>query len=619
MILKQLKLKNFLSFKELDLKFPSGLYLVEGYNFDNETSNGSGKTTIFNAITYCLYGKTPRNCKLDDFARWGSDGSLFCQLDIQNNNDTYKIVRQRSPDKLELYINDIQYKEYVDNNELNNKISSIVGISYNCFINSVYYAQNRLENFLIKNDENKKKILTEIVGISEFDTILQKVKDDHIILGGQIEALLYEHKILLNAIDGINSDIRDYEKLNEKKIEDKKNKIKYLTNKIEAFQNKIKNNIKLIEENDIEFQKIDEYKNKLQKVENKKDKLAKISEKIVELRTERKNIGNKIIERHEELKKYENFLRKGMCFTCGQIIHEKDRIDKLITDIKENIEEYKNKELSICSEINSLNEIFDSNKIKINNKYTELLSKYNDSLLAKGKIKSLSLENDLAKEDIERYKQELKDIDNDSNDIIDFRSKKEKELHDSNLRVLNINENIKEKQKELIVLNYLKNIFGKDGIRAVVFNQIIDELNSIIDNYVNKLFEIPISLNFEIVTNIKDGTKIVDKINTVLSIKNKEIDFNLLSGGEQKRLILAVDFALSEIMSRRNNNKFDFLILDEVFDSLDSNSKVKFMEFLQYLKQNKEQIFVIDHNVDMKNIFDHIINIEKRNEESIIV
>jgi len=618
MILKQLELKNFLSFKDIKFDFPQGLFLFDGYNYDDETANGAGKSAIFDSIPYILYGKTPRKCKLNDFVRW-NNSVLFSKLTIENNDDIYSIIRTRNPDALELYINDVKYTQYIDVNELNDKIISLLGITYNSFVGSVYFAQNRPDNFLVSSDDSKKKILTEIVKILPFDIALLSIKSDLNRESNNFDVLINDEKMIKSLIDSINNDIKDYDRLSNSKKEDRENKEKYLKNKIKFLSDKIKNNLNDIEKHKKEKSKIEEYKDKLVKLEEKKEKLSDISNKTIELRSERKNIGNKIIEKYSELKKYEDFLRKKICFTCGQAIYEVDRMQKQADNISLEIKNFKEQEEKLLKEINDLTDIFNSYKPKVFSKYEEYYSLYNNSISSNDAINSLSLDNEMIVEDIERCGKDLDNFNNDDSDISFFRNKKESELKAKNDELLKIQDKILSKREEIKILNHLKDIFGKDGVRAIAFAQIIEELNNSIDSYVQKLFEQSISLRLELKTDIKENGIITDKIETKLIKDGREIDFYILSGGEQKRLVLAVDFALSEIVSRRNHNNFSFMILDEVFGGLDSAAKAKVMDFLELLKNGKKQVFCIDHMSEAKARFDNVIRVEKRNGISEIV
>ena len=107
--LLSLTAKNFMSFEDLkvDLRKP-GLYLISGQNDRGGDSNGSGKSSIFGAISYCLFGRTPKGVAGQDVVRWGSTASTEVELALLDGDDLLRITR--GPDRLELCIGDTPAK-----------------------------------------------------------------------------------------------------------------------------------------------------------------------------------------------------------------------------------------------------------------------------------------------------------------------------------------------------------------------------------------------------------------------------------------------------------------------------------------------------------------------------
>ena len=618
MKLKSVKLKNFLSFGDLCCNFEDGLFLIDGFNYDNDTANGAGKSAIFDAIVYALYGKTPRNCKLNDFIKRG-ESVLECSVCFSEGKREYEILRNRNPDSLSLMIDGNPFVDYADANELNSAISSVVGLSYQTFVSSVYFVQNRMENFLIKSDDCKKVILTELLGLEVLDSASEKVKFDYkkteqkkVLLSGEVDS--YER-----SIDSIERDLQDYRKLVAQKKKESEGEGLFLNNKISSLQKEIEENGKKIKELEGLGSLSEKIKSDLEVVTSKRKKLEKIKEEaygfqaeILSLESERKKLQN-------EIKKYEDFLRKGQCFTCGQKIHEKERMTGGIGYIGKEIETVDGEiKKNSYSKLES-QKIYDKYSRANEERRSELEKQLESSLNSKFLIEDLSIKNQKNQKEIDSLKERIDSLSAYSLSVEKFELSKQEELTCSKDKLAKLGNELLVLERDLLALDCLIGAFGRKGIKSLVFNQLVYELNKSIQKYLNDLFEQQVELFFDLKSEVKTTQSIVDRFSTHLKINSEEVPFGLLSGGEKKRLILAVDFALSEIVSRRNKNNFDFIVLDEVFDGLDSNSKIKIMDFLLSLREKKKQIFVIDHASAFTDQFNCVLRIEKKQGESRLV
>ena len=159
---------NFLSYENLSLDLNKNMCLIEGWNYDENSSNGSGKSSIIDAITYCIYGEIPRKIKTDEVINNINKKECKLELEFELNNENYKIVRTRKPN--DLYIikenNVIRGKDIPETQDI---INDIIKIDFKTFINSIYLSQNGKSEFIGLTDIEKQKILTELMDLSIFD------------------------------------------------------------------------------------------------------------------------------------------------------------------------------------------------------------------------------------------------------------------------------------------------------------------------------------------------------------------------------------------------------------------------------------------------------------------
>lgn len=198
-----------MSIKEVELTLEKrGLVLIEGKNVGNSTfeSNGSGKSTILNSITYALYGQTSYGLRADDVVnrQEGKDTSVILYVDV--DGQAYRIERYR---KHKTHKNKV--KLFQGNTELtgksakdtDNKIQELFGVDYNTYMNSIVQGQGEAEVFSKASDKGKKEILENITNIAIYkkaqDIAKEKVKEQNLDKG-QVDRDIEE---LERHLDGI--------------------------------------------------------------------------------------------------------------------------------------------------------------------------------------------------------------------------------------------------------------------------------------------------------------------------------------------------------------------------------------------------------------------------------
>jgi len=159
-------------------------------------------------------------------------------------------------------------------------------------------------------------------------------------------------------------------------------------------------------------------------------------------------------------------------------------------------------------------------------------------------------------------------------------------------------------------LEFLKNCYR--DVKYYVFESIVSELNTKINDYIASLFDTEVQIKFDTESKNYKGEKKLKFMTTIFK-DNEARSFNSLSGGEKRRIELATNFALSDIIANRSNKTFNFMLLDECFEGLDSEGRSRIVDLLEVLKDKRENIFVIDHFESIKSMVDNEINVVKEN------
>lgn len=595
---------------------------------------------------------------------------------IINNNYQIEIIKLKSEIIESQNISDIYqqtlnifYKnqEIIKNNEL---IRKEIEINNNSIKEIYIYKENNEQSLeiekLIQNIEINKKIIENIQNNKQI-----KNKIDLLLSQNSIYKTLVK-ELQINEEEIINEELL----LNEIKIIE--NKIKELLNTKtynEVILNQILENVKEMKETNEHHLECPVCKSQLQNSNNclvkfnKNEHTISINKKIEELREQYRSISLIIentkketicqnIELEYASSVYKNSLSKNMR------IKQKEEFNKNI--IKENTQNEKNiiqninlinqleKEIIIYENANSIEDDYykmvnklnvlkttqildceyfekEKNNIIINNKRikdknNELiikikeLEKYNNKIeniddykkeqeITINKIRELSI--GLNKIELEDNLQNIK-LQQYEKDLNKF--KQEEEIKKNiNKELLNIEQRFSETSNELSDLSFLKVVFSPQGIIGNSLENIIKELNFIGNQFLADLSGDTLQYMFSSI-NDKEQFKITHQIfykDTICSLES-------LSGGEQRTVILSVDFAFSElILNKLNLPAPNLIFLDECFEGLDSVIKEKVMNTLVKISQNRS-VYSVDHASEFLSLFNNIITIIKKDNISTI-
>lgn len=590
-MIKSIHAINFLSWKELSFDIQNGTTLISGFNYDDNRAEGSGKSAIFNALCYGLFGRLPKDTSVDSVIK---EGESTCSVYVELNDGTV-IERSRKPNDLCMWglaaSEPTRGKDIKDTQKL---IEKKLGFTFNTFITVVYFAQNNPNSFIHMSEEEKAKVLSELQDLSQFDKARKQALDNLKTLKQSIELCTqnYVHQTNLENSykeqkEKLELAISNFEVNKEKKLQELANKCGEAYGKISNF----KDEVLAQEEIDVLKQANEEVRKEQTLAE--KTRVLKINLQATFKRNEQELAS--LIDTHAKL------VEGGTCPTCGGLLcnsNEKvynDTLNSLVANInelklsQENILLQKN-ELKEVHDIEVLNDVYNKNKVAL-------------SILEKQLI-----ENKLLKRDILNFNNAIESTSHSNCD--DFTAQ---HLDLSNkLQLVSKNRGVY--NEELLALNkeYGHLEVVKDGFKEVkqrTYIGFLNEINRLVNKYAAELFEVPIFIRFN---NLgEDGE--IGKVYTEIVINNVTRSLGLLSGGQVKRLELAVFLSLNEIINNRLGNTLNIRILDEVMTNLSMESSKKIVALLKSLAGST---LIIEHNELVKSIVDDMFNIEYRNGTS---
>jgi len=593
-VFESILIKNFLSVGEspIILKFNYGISLITGENKDTGGKNGIGKSTITDAIYWNLFGNTLRDLKKDKILHNKSknNGQVDLSFNVENEEGLkrYTVSRFLEPSKITILCNDedITPSTIPSTDEL---IKKIIGGTEEVFKNSVIMSANNTLPFMAQKKIEKRKFIEGILQLDIFGEMLLKIRSEY-------NDYKKENDILSN--DFVNQqknlEIFERQKLNGEEI--KNNNIKSVTEKIELNKKSI---LELTSTSNIDINVI---KTDISNIENK---VKILDNGLKKLQSENTNIVNNKAEIYAEIhqlkKEKHKIIDKGnTCPVCNRDYCKED-IDSVAKKMKDldlqiDIESKKYEAILAKKEANEFKLKELNNGIsKLKNKHKELNSELTKASVIKQKIENLIEKNKEYDDDILKIKSEKYDYD--------------KNITDCNNKIENLNNNLLNVKKQLQVLDSCKFIVSEDGVKTFIIKKILNVLNERLNFYL-KTFDAPCSCQFNDVFE-----------ETIYNEQGKECSYFNFSGGERKRIDVAVLFMFQDILRLHSGVSYSLNIYDELFDSaLDDLGIDKILNILKLkVEKYKESVYIISHKTSTKTNIDNVILLEKENVQTKLV
>ena len=555
---KTIRWKNFLStgniFTELNLSTP-GTTLIVG-------ENGAGKSTILDALTFALFGKTFRNINKPQLLNTITRKELVVELEFSIQSNHYKIVRGIKPAVFEVYCNDNlvnQSAEMRDYQEVLEK--NVLKINYKSFCQVVVLGSASFVPFMQLPASQRRTIIEDLLDLQVFTTmntlLKEKVQDN----ASLIQDNGNERNIVEAKIKMVREHLKEVQSKNEQFIQEKKTALADVEKKIEEAR-QIKNEL------------ADVIKSKSDYLTN----LGSVKNKVEKLKTLRAQMEIKTASLSKEIDFFNNH---DNCPTCKQEISSEfscEIVEKRENEIKEvesGLTQLANKYEETNAELSKILEIdkeCDDLRTKASHE-TLKIQMFNDQ------VRTISKELDEAKK-TSKENSDLK--------VVDL----EKDL-------TNLSNHYNILQEDKRVLNAAALLLKDGGIKTRIVNQYIPVINKLINKYLSE-FDLFVEFNLD------------EQFNEVIKSRYRdEFSYASFSEGEKQKIDLAILFTWRAVAKLRNSLSTNLLILDEVFDSsLDGNSAEDLLKILQNISRDSN-VFIISHRDTLHDKFENVIKFVK--------
>ena len=546
MKLKQLIVSNFQSLKDITFDFPNGLVLIDGWNEDLQTHNGVGKSALLNAITYAIYGKTPKNITLGNLVRQGTE-YMTTAIELEVDGKTVGISRSRGPKKGNVNIKVNGEPVHGLAKDIEDTISDIVGLSFVQFVQVVYIFQGSNNRFVSLNDTEKKKFLSALLSLEDYDRAYKSVHSE-------ITNLELELSKLNGIISGAHDEIARIDVQREDAAHRMKEFRTEVTEEVVTLSkhvDDIKSKIDLLKAERSKAMKSPALSRLLEEKSQVEEKLSVITE--VQTRIFRTDND---IENEEKtlkvLKKKEKNPPDGTCEACDQKLPSWD-LNKYLEELKKQMDSVGEIIKRLTDTRAALSDLLNKEPILRKQHEDSITSIANEKLNGPERFDG----------DIKAQEDQLQAISNQfkfKQDQLKMLEREEKKwiklLVEAKDNLKNAETTLKTSEVEKRLLLDVKKVFSPTGVKAFVFDGIIRQLNTSIARYLSELSGD--SVRFEFFSDDSKG-----KFTEVCEYMGVHRDVNSLSGGEFRRLSLAVDLALSDVVCSRMSVYPTVLFLDE--------------------------------------------------------
>jgi DNA repair exonuclease SbcCD ATPase subunit len=563
---KTLKWKNFLStgntFTEIKLDKSTNTLIVG--------TNGAGKSTMLDALTFALFGKPFRGINKPSLINSINNKDCVVEVEFRAANKNYKVIRGIKPNIFEIYCDGILLNQEAASKDYQNILEDqILSFNYKAFTQIVILGSSSFVPFMQLSAHERRTIIEDLLDINVFSSMnvvvkskAQEIKERSIELKAQIESTLAK-------IEMQKKFIEEAQKNNKEQAE---NKQKEYDEHVEQIE-KLNADAALIEKHiDAMAKRISDEPS----LKTKQKSLHQIEAKIEQNITKTK-------------KEIEFYTKNSTCPTCDQTINNKDEKVEVCnhnltryTDGLQKLQEEYNKASERLNEIAKVNKkISDHNNeiTRINASVTQI-NKYTKKLLKE--ITDLSGKKAVS-EDMMGVSQELVDS------------------------LTSLSEERKTILESKNYIDIAANLLKDSGIKARIIKQYLPVINKLVNKY---LAAMDFFVNFEIDEEFKE---------TIKSRHRDEFTYQNFSEGEKLRIDLALLFTWRAIAKMKSSMNTNLLILDEVFDSsLDNTGTEEFMKLVNTLTDTN--VFTISHKGDiLMDKFRDVIKFEKVKNFSRIV
>lgn len=547
------------------------LTLVLGENLDlggDGSRNGTGKTTIINALSYALYGQALSNIRKDNLVNKTNAKHMLVSLDFSVGGKEYKIERGRKPNVLKFYVNHEEQsatdEAQGDSRETQDAIERILGMSHDMF-KHILALNTYTEPFLSLKANEQRTIIEQLLGITQLSERADRIKE----LNRQTKDAISQEEFRIRAVQEANKRI-------EEQIESLRKRQTLWLNKqrddCAAFEQAIADLEHIDIDREVQAHRdLDMYQRLKKDIDDCTRNHRLVSAEIAKLEKSR-------VKLEQELA----MLNSHRCHACGQDIHDNQheniKTAKLgeLGEINQTWQEKRNELVEYENELEELGELgtaptvfYDSLEQALNHKNT---------------VDSLAKDLAARRSETDPYGEQIADMQGQALQVVSYDT-------------LNELTRLQEHQDFLLKLLTSKDSF----VRKKIIDQNLSYLNQRLTHYLDRI-GLPHTVKFQ------------NDLSVSIEELGRELDFDNLSRGERTRLILSMSWAFRDVWESLYH-PINLLFIDELMDNgLDTQGVENGLGLLKKMSRERHKsIWLVSHKDELAGRVENILKVIKEN------
>ena len=575
--IKNLTVKNFMSVgnqtQAVDFN-NKHLILVIGENMDlggddAGARNGTGKTTIVNALSYVFFGDPLTNIRKDNLVNKTNEKGMVVSVNFTKNNIDYTIERGRKPQIFKFYANDIE--QNTDNNEAQGEnretqkeINKLLGMTHSMFKN-IIALNTYTQPFLATKQAEQREIIEQLLGITLLSQKAELLKEQQKATKNELTEEKYK----------IDSQIKSNEKIQES--------IESLKIRSSAWQKQKEDDIEKFAEAITELEKVD-IKAELD-AHKRLQKHTEMQTALRSLQKEKAYHEDSYTKAKSTVEKTESDLEyaaQQKCPTCEQELHD-DKHEQLVSKLKTTLTESKDYAEKLRSDLakiqQGIDDLGDVGQVP-DTYYDSIDEAYNH----KGSLKDLSRQLEQTNDKQDPYAEQIEELTKTAIQKVDYVK-------------INELEDLGRHQDFLYKLLTAKDSF----IRTRIIEQNLTYLNQRLAYYLGQV-KLPHTVTFQ-----SDLSVLIEEL-------GRELDFDNLSRGERNRLILSLSWAFRDVWESLYQ-QINLMFIDELIDAgMDTSGVESSMAVLKDMSRTQQKnIFLISHKDELVSRVNSVLKVVKEN------
>ena len=557
---QKIRWKNFLStgdqFSEIDFQ-KNATNLIVG-------TNGTGKSTVLDALTFSLFNKPFRKINKSQLVNATNEKDTQVEVEFDINGRQYLVRRCMKPNLFEIEVDGQKMHKQADDRATQKILEeNILKVNYKSFTQIVILGSSAFVPFMQLSGSNRREVIEDLLDIRIFSAMNLIIKEKIRKQKDEIRVLDLSRENVKDKLDMQKKFIEELENRGKANIQGKKDKISTLLNEQDGY-------VSANEGLELEVTGLIEDQEKVTGASKKLRKLNKfkgqLSQKVATITKEHKFFTDNVT-----------------CPTCTQNIEESFRLNRINdaqTKAKELQTGYQELEKAIKNE---------EEREHLFTKLSKEITKLNNGISQNNTR-------------ISGCQRQVRDLESEIQKLttqLANRNTEDEKLKEFNQSLQNIFKELADKKTDIMYHDFAYSLLKDDGVKTKIIKKYLPLINQQVNRYLQMM---DFYINFKLDEEFNE---------TVESPIHEDFSYSSFSEGEKMRIDLALLFTWREVARVKNSVNTNLLIMDEVFDSsLDGFGVDEFMKIIRFIIKDAN-IFVISHKSDLHDKFDNLMKFDK--------